>query len=214
MNVDSIEMERYIAEHIDKEPALLHELDRYTHLKVLAPRMLSGHLQGTLMKMLVRMVNPRLVLEIGTFTGYSALSMAEGLLRDDAIIHTIEIDDELEPIIRKFFDRSSRRNQLQLHIGDVADVLASIDGKFDFVFVDGNKRDYPKYYEMLMPRMSKGGYILADNILWDGHVIEPIAKNDTQTQAIVDFNNIVAEDERVEKVILPIRDGLTLIRVK
>lgn len=214
MNVDSIEMERYIAEHIDKEPALLHELDRYTHLKVLAPRMLSGHLQGTLMKLLVRMVNPRLVLEIGTFTGYSALSMAEGLLRDDAIIHTIEIDDELEPIIRKFFDRSSRRNQLQLHIGDVADVLASIDGKFDFVFVDGNKRDYPKYYEMLMPRMSKGGYILADNILWDGHVIEPIAKNDTQTQAIVDFNNIVAEDERVEKVILPIRDGLTLIRVK
>jgi len=214
MNFDSIEMERYIAEHIDKEPTLLHELDRYTHLKVLAPRMLSGHLQGTLMKMLVRMVNPKTVLEVGTFTGYSALSMAEGLLRKDAIIHTIEIDDELEPIIRKFFDKSEHRNQLQLHIGDVANVLDSIEGTFDFVFIDGNKRDYPKYYEMILPRVSDGGYILADNILWDGHVVEPIAHNDTQTKAIVEFNNIVAADDRVEKVILPIRDGLTLIRKK
>lgn len=214
MNFDSIEMEQYIAEHIDKEPKLLAELDRYTHLKVLAPRMLSGHLQGTLMKMLIRMANPRLVLELGTFTGYSALSMAEGLLRPDAHIHTIEIDDELEPIIQKFFDKSEHRDQLTLHIGDVADVLDKIDGQFDFVFMDANKRDYPKYYDLIMPRLNNGGYILADNVLWDGHVVQPIADNDAQTKAIVEFNNIVAQDERVEKVILPIRDGLTLIRKK
>lgn len=214
MNFDSIEMEQYIAEHIDKEPKLLADLDRYTHLKVLAPRMLSGHLQGTLMKMLIRMVNPRLVLELGTFTGYSALSMAEGLLRPDAHIHTVEIDDELEPIIQKFFDMSEHRDQLTLHIGDVADVLEEIDGQFDFVFIDANKRDYPKYYDLIMPRLNNGGYILADNVLWDGHVVQPIADNDLQTKAIVEFNNIVAQDERVEKVILPIRDGLTLIRKK
>lgn len=214
MNFDSIEMERYIAEHIDKEPVLLHQLDRYTHLKVLAPRMLSGHLQGTLLKMLVRMVNPQNILEVGTFTGYSALSMAEGLLRDDAIIHTIEIDDELEPIISKFFEQSEHKHQLALHIGDVAQVLATIDCEFDFVFIDGNKRDYPKYYEMILPRVKNGGYILVDNILWDGHVVQPIASNDTQTKAIVEFNNIVATDDRVEKVILPIRDGLMLIRKK
>lgn len=214
MDFTSIEMERYIAEHIDKEPQLLHELDRYTHLKVLAPRMLSGHLQGTLMKMLVRMANPRKILELGTFTGYSALSMAEGLLRDDAEIHTVEIDDELEPIITKFFNQSPHRNQLHLHIGDVAEVIDSIEGDFDFVFMDANKRDYPLYYQLVMPRLAKGGYILADNILWDGHVIEPVAKNDTQTKAIIEFNNIVAADDRVEKVILPIRDGLLLIRKK
>ncbi len=214
MNFDSIEMERYIAEHIDKEPALLHQLDRYTHLKVLAPRMLSGHLQGTLLKMLVRMANPQNILEVGTFTGYSALSMAEGLLRADAVIHTIEIDDELEPIISKFFEQSEHKHQLQLHIGDVAQVLQNIEGEFDFVFIDGNKRDYPKYYEMILPRVKNGGYILADNILWDGHVVQPIAHNDTQTKAIVEFNNIVTEDDRVEKVILPIRDGLMLIRKK
>lgn len=207
-------MEQYICSHIDAEPDFLHELDRYTHLHVMAPRMLSGHLQGTLMKMLVRMANPRLVLEIGTFTGYSALSMAEGLLREDAHIHTVEIDDELEPIIRKFIDKSNFADKITLHIGDVENVINEIDGDFDFVFIDGNKRDYPAYYEMCMNRLTHGGYILADNILWDGKVTQPIARNDAQTQAIIDFNNIVAADNRVEKVILPIRDGLTLIRKK
>ena len=214
MDFNSIEMERYIAEHIDKEPDILHELDRYTHLKVLAPRMLSGHLQGAVLKMLIRMANPRKVLEIGTFTGYSALSMAEGLLRPDAIIHTIEIDDELEPIIRKFVDKSEHRNQIEIHIGDVAEVISQIEGEFDFVFMDANKRDYPLYYDMILPRVSSGGYILADNILWDGHVVQPVANGDTQTKAIMKFNDIVAADDRVEKVILPIRDGLFLIRKK
>lgn len=212
MNYQTIELEDYIDKHIDKEPELLAELDRYTHTHVLCPRMLSGHLQGTLLKMLVRMVNPRQILEIGTFTGYSALSMAEGLIREDAHIHTVEIDDELEPIINKFISRSAFAERITLHIGDVANIINSIDGDFDFVFIDGNKRDYPAYYEMVMNRLTAGGYILADNILWDGKVVEPVAHNDTQTKAIIEFNDIVAADNRVEKVILPIRDGLTLIR--
>lgn len=214
MDINSIDMEQYICSHIDAEPALLAELDRYTHLKVLAARMLSGHLQGTLMKMLIRMANPKLVLEIGTFTGYSALSMAEGLLRPDAHIHTVEIDDELEPVITKFFNKSEHRDKLTLHIGDVAHILPTIEGTFDFVFMDGNKRDYVNYYNMIMPRLAPGGYILADNVLWDGKVLGEIARNDAQTRAIVEFNNLVAADDRVEKVIIPMRDGLTLIRKK
>ena len=212
--IDSLEMEQYICSHIDKEPELLYELDRFTHTKVLAPRMLSGHLQGMLLKMLVRMANPSHILEIGTFTGYSALSMAEGLLKDDAHIHTIEIDDELEPKIRSFFERSLHSNKLHLHIGDAMEIIDSLEGDFDFCFMDGNKRDYPAYYDKVMSRLVCGGYILADNVLWDGKILQPVHRNDTQTKAIMEFNDIVASDDRVEKVILPIRDGLTLIRKK
>lgn len=214
MDPNSIELEKYICSHIDAEPQLLAELDRHTHLKVLSARMLSGHLQGTLMKMLIRMVNPRLVLELGTFTGYSALSMAEGLLRDDAEIHTIEIDDELEPIISRFFDRSPHRDKLFLHIGDAEQIVPTIEGEFDFIFIDANKRTYPQYYDLVFPRLRKGGYILADNTLWDGKVTEAPAHNDGQTIGVMKFNDMVAADDRVEKVILPIRDGLTLIRKK
>lgn len=212
MDTNSIELEEYISQHIDAEDQLLIELDRYTHLKVLRPRMLSGHQQGTLMKMLIRMANPKLVLEIGTFTGYSALSMAAGLLRNDAHIHTIEIDDEMQPIIEKFFSKSKYADKLTLHIGDVANIIDTIEGDFDFVFIDGNKRNYVDYYNLVMDRLAHGGYILADNILWDGKVVQKVERNDTQTQGILDFNNVVAKDNRVEKVILPIRDGLSLIR--
>ncbi len=212
MENQNIDLDQYICSHIDREPELLTELDRQTHLRVLAARMLSGHLQGTLMKMIVRMINPRLVLELGTFTGYSALSMAEGLSRPDAHIHTIEIDDELEPIITEFFSRSEHRDRITLHIGDAKEILPTIEGEFDLVFIDANKRHYPEYYEMVMPRVAKGGYILADNTLWDNKVLTTPAHGDTQTQGIMRFNDIVAADQRVEKVILPIRDGLTLIR--
>ncbi|MBP5365547.1 MAG: class I SAM-dependent methyltransferase [Bacteroidales bacterium] len=214
MDYQTFDMEEYIGEHIDAEPALLAELDRYTHTHVLAPRMLSGHLQGRLLKMLVRMANPRQVLEIGTFTGYSALCMAEGLLRPEAHIHTIEIDDELEPIITRFVSRSAFADRITLHIGDALSIMGEIQGDFDFVFIDGNKRDYPAYYKAVMPRLSSGGYIVADNILWDGKVVEPVAHNDGQTKAILEFNDLVAHDDSIEKVILPIRDGLTLIRKK
>lgn len=214
MNTDSIDIEKYIADHIDAEPELLYQLDRQTHLQVLSARMLSGHLQGTLLKMLVRMVNPRLVLELGTFTGYSALSMAEGLLRNDAMIHTIEIDDELEPIISSFFERSPHRHQLQLHIGDAKDIMPTIEGEFDLAFVDANKRTYPEYYQLVKPRLRRGGFLLADNTLWDGKVVDPTAAGDPQTRGVLTFNDMVANDPDVERVIVPIRDGLTIIRKK
>ncbi len=214
MENQNIDLDQYLASHIDPEPALLTELDRQTHLRVLAARMLSGHLQGTLMKMLVRMINPRLILELGTFTGYSALSMAEGLLRPDAHIHTIEIDDELEPLIMQFLNRSEHRDRITLHIGDARQLLNDIPGEFDLVFIDANKRHYPEYYDLVFPRVAQGGYIIADNTLWDNKVLTEPAHNDLQTQGIIRFNDLVAADSRVEKVILPIRDGLTLIRKK
>lgn len=206
------ELERYISRHIDAEPPLLHELDRSTHCRYLAARMVSGHMQGTLLKMLVRMVNPRQALEIGTFTGYSAMSIASGFLRDDAHLHTIEIDDELEAFIRSFIDRSEYRERITLHIGDALSVIDSIDGEFDFVFIDGNKREYIKYYDAILPRMPRGGIIVADNVLWDGKVVSPPAKHDAQTDGVRAFNDYVAADSRVEKVIVPVRDGLTIIR--
>ena len=207
-------LEEYISAHIDPEDPLLYEMTRFAHVHLLHPRMLSGHLQGTLMKMMMRMINPRTVLEIGTYTGYSTLSMAAGLTRPDARIHTVEIDDEMQPGIERFFRRSEHAHRITLHIGDVADVIGRIEGNFDFVFMDGNKRNYTDYYDLVMPRLNAGGFILADNVLWDGKVVEPVAPADGQTQGIVRFNDMVAADPRVEKVILPIRDGLMLIRKK
>ena len=213
MDYSSIEMEQYLSSHIDPESDLLYRLDRQTHLRTIQPRMLSGHLQGAIMKMIVRMVNPRLVLEIGTFTGYSALAMAEGLLRDDAHIHTIEIDDEMEPLISEFFAQSPHASQLTLHIGDAMSVIDDIPGVFDLVFLDGEKRTYPETYEKVFPRVAHGGFILVDNVLWDGHVLEQVHKpSDRHTASIKRFNDMVAADPRVEKVILPVRDGLSLIR--
>ncbi len=207
-------MEQYLLQHIDEESPLLHELDRQTHLRTIQPRMLSGHIQGSILKMLVRMANPKLVLEVGTFTGYSALSMAEGL-SPDAILHTTEIDDEKEPLIREFFSRSKYKDQLILHIGTLQKALSEIDGDIDFVFIDADKRDYLEYYNQIFPRVKKGGFILADNVLWDGHVLEQEPKqSDHHTQAVKQFNDFVASDARVERTILPIRDGVMIIRKK
>ena len=210
MNLD---LEKYILEHIDEEEPVLRELDRFTHLSVLRPRMLSGHLQGALLRMLCRMINPDLVLEIGTFTGYSAISMARGL-KPGAHIHTIEINDELESFIRSFFVKAGVENQVTLHIGDALSVMSSLAGGFDLVFMDGDKRQYPDYYEAVFPKLNPGGYILADNILWGGKVSMPNMPDDEYTKGIMDFNDMVKADDRVEKVILPLRDGLTLIRKK
>lgn len=214
MNSNDIDLEQYIVSHIDPEPPLLAQIDRYTHVHMLTSRMSSGHAQGALLKMLVRMINPRLVLEIGTYTGYSALSMAEGLMRPDAHIHTVEINDELEDTIRGFFSRSAlAQRHITLHIGDVADVIGTIGGMFDLIFIDGNKRDYPQYYRMAIDRLAEGGYIIADNVLWSGKVLDAEAVGrDAQTRGIAEFNDMVAADSRVEKVIVPMRDGLTIIR--
>lgn len=208
-------LEQYIETMSSPEEALLRELERETYLRVINPRMISGHIQGKFMEMLVRMLRPRRILEIGTFTGYSALCMAAGL-DDGGIIDTCEIDDEQEEMIRSFFDRSQHGGKIRLHIGSALEIAPTLGERYDLVFMDGDKREYTAYYNMLMDNglVGSGSFILADNILWYGKVVEPVAKVDKQTQAIVDFNRMIREDERVENVIIPIRDGINLIRVK
>ena len=208
-------LEKYIHDYSSDEDALLHELDRETHLRVINPRMISGHIQGKLLELIVKMFRPRNVLEIGTFTGYSALCMAAGL-EDGAVIDTCEVDDELEALAQSFFDRSPYGGKICLHVGSALDIAPKLGKQFDLVFMDGDKREYPAYYDMLMDGglLHSGSVILADNILWYGKVAQPIAHNDKHTEAIVEFNRRVKEDERVESVILPLRDGINIIRVK
>ncbi|MCR5435370.1 MAG: class I SAM-dependent methyltransferase [Bacteroidaceae bacterium] len=209
-----MDQETYIAGHIDPEGDYLHALWRATQLHSPYGQMASGHIQGRLLKMFVRMIRPRFVLELGTFSGYSALCMAEGL-EGDAQLHTFEVFDEQEDFIRKWFQGSPYAERLHLHIGDALELVPKMDVQWDLAFVDADKRQYIDYYEMLLPRMRKGGFILADNTLWYGHVLEDRQKeSDLQTRGIMEFNEKVAADNRVEKVILPIRDGLTIIRLK
>ncbi len=204
----------YILNHIDAEPEHLYRLERDTHLRLLYSRMCSGHLQGRLLKMLVRMAKPERILELGTFSGYSAQCLAEGLLSDDAQVHTIEIEDELEDFLRQHFADSPVGHRIHLHIGDARQILPQLNLMFDLVFIDANKRHYPQYYELVLPWLTPGGFIIADNTLWDGKVAEPHAKIDPQTEGILSFNQMVAADPRVEKVIIPVRDGLTIIYKK
>lgn len=192
----------------------MHLLERETYLRVINPRMISGHLQGKLLEMLVRMLRPKRVLEIGTFTGYSALSIARGL-EGDATLDTIEVDDELEYIAASFFARSQYGHRIHQHIGSALEVVPRLERCYDMVFIDGDKREYTAYYDMLMDGgyVRSGSFILADNILWYGKVAQPIAHNDKHTENIVEFNRRVVEDPRVDNVIVPIRDGINLIRV-
>ncbi len=208
-------LEKYIHENSSPEDALLHELDRQTHLRVLNPRMISGHIQGKLLELIVKMFRPKSILEIGTFTGYSALCMAAGL-DDGATIDTCEVDDELEPLAQSFFDRSPHGKKIRLHIGSALEIAPMLGKQFDLVFIDGDKREYPTYYNMLMDKglVHSGSVMLADNILWYGKVVQPVAHNDHHTRALIEFNRMVVEDDRVESVILPLRDGINIIRVK
>lgn len=208
------ELEEYILSHIDAEGDALARLNRETHLFHLRPRMCSGHLQGRLLKMFVRMINPHNILELGTFTGYSALCLAEGLIAPDGELHTIEIDDELEDFIRNHFEASPFAERINLHIGDAREILPSLGKTFDLVFMDANKREYCEYYDLVFPILSPGGFIIADNTLWDGKVVDWGKKLDAQTEGILKFNDYIAQDERVEKVIIPLRDGLTIIYKK
>ena len=208
-------LEKYIHENSSPEDALLRELDRETHLRVLNPRMISGHIQGKLLELLVKMFRPQSILEIGTFTGYSALCMAAGL-DDRATIDTCEVDDELQPLAQSFFDRSPHGHKIRQHIGSALDIAPQLGKQFDMVFIDGDKREYPAYYNMLMDNglVHNGSILLADNILWYGKVVQPVAHNDRHTEALIEFNRMVREDDRVESVILPLRDGINIIRVK
>jgi caffeoyl-CoA O-methyltransferase len=204
---------QYILDHSAKEPELLQKLDRQTHVNTVNPRMLSGHLQGRILKMITQMVGAKTVLELGTFTGYSALCFAEGLPAD-GIVHTIDDNDELEEFAQGFFSQSEHGHKIVQHIGKALEVIPAIDARFDLVFLDADKREYLAYYHTVFNKVRTGGYILADNTLWDGKVVQPVAHNDKQTIALLEFNDFVANDSRVETVILPLRDGLTLIRKK
>ena len=206
-------IEAYILQHMDEESDYLKALYRQAHLKLINPRMTSGHLQGRLLKMLVQLARPLRVLEIGTFAGYSALCMAEGL-GEGALLHTYEIDDELEDFTRPWIEGSPYGDKVCFHIGNALEEVPQLGEVFDFVFMDGDKRQYMEYYEMILQHTSPGALILADNTLWDGHVVDKAYLNDRQTVAINEFNAFVAADKRVEKLILPLRDGLTMIRKK
>lgn len=208
-----MELDEYILKHIDEEGEYLHQLWRATQMKLSYGQMASGHLQGRVLKMLVRMIRPQRVLELGMFSGYSALSMAEGL-EDGAELHTFEIFDEIEDFTRPWIEGSPYGKHIHIHIGDALDLVPLMDVMWDMAFIDADKREYVQYYEMILPRLRKGGYILADNTLWYGRITEEVRQSDLQTQGLQQFNDIVAQDDRVEKVILPLRDGLTIIRKK
>ena len=207
------QLEDYILQHIEPEGEYLHRLYRATNIHLLAGRMASGHLQGRLLKMLVQMIRPKHILEVGTFSGYSAICMAEGL-EEGGMVHTFEIDDELEDFARKWIEGSEVADKIQLTIGDALTEAPRLGITFDMAFIDGDKRTYIPIYEMALSVTRPEGFILADNTLWDGHVIDPAYSRDSQTQGIVAFNDYLAHDNRVEKVILPMRDGLTLIKKK
>lgn len=204
-------LDQYILSHISPEEDFLRELDRETHLKVLRSRMLSGHLQGQILSMISCMIKPNCILEIGTFTGYSALCLAKGLA-EGGQLHTIEIDDELESIAKKYFMKSGMADRIVPHIGDAREIIQSINESFDLVFIDADKREYCDYYHLVFEKVPVGGFILADNILWDGKVIDPDAANEEQTRGILDFNDLVQNDQRVKNVILPVRDGIMLVQ--
>lgn len=217
--INNRELEKYIEAFSSLEEPLLRELDRETNLRVVQPRMISGHVQGSILTLLTRMLKPLNILEIGTFTGYSTLCFAAGLPKNGTI-DTVEIDDELESLSSSFFARSPHSSKINQHIGSALDIVPSLGKTFDLVFIDGDKREYPAYYKMLMgdsggkPLVNSGSYLIADNILWYGKVTQPVLHNDLHTQGICDFNRLVAEDPRVENIIIPIRDGLNLIRIK
>ena len=207
-------IDEYILGHIDPEPEHLYRLWRACNIELLHGRMASGHLQGRLLKMLVQMVRPRRIVEVGTFSGYSALCMAEGLADDDCRVYTFEINDELEDFTRQWLSRSPVGHRVELIIGDAIDLAPRMGLTFDMAFIDGDKRTYCEAYEALLPLLSEGAFLLADNTLWDGHVVDPAYDHDQQTLGVRRFNDLVAGDPRVEKVILPLRDGLTLMRKK
>ena len=211
--MDIMDIEEYIKAHTDPEPELLQQLGRDVHLRLLYPRMCSGHVQGRLLKMLTAMVAPQRVLEIGTYAGYSALCIAEAL-PEGAHLDTVEIDDEMEDFIRSRFGRSPHGHKITLHIGDFSRIAPSLQPGYDLAYMDANKRTYTETFTLVRSLVRPGGFILADNTLWDGKVTDTTRHHDQQTLGIAEFNDTIAADPSLEKVILPLRDGLTLIRIK
>jgi predicted O-methyltransferase YrrM len=212
MHFISQELEDYIEQHSEKEPALLAALNKETYQKILLPRMLSGHFQGRVLSMLSKLIRPVNILEIGTYTGYSALCLCEGM-QENGQLHTIDIKEELVDFQRKHFDKSPWGKQIIQHLGEAVDIIPTLDLKFDLVFIDADKENYLNYFELILPKMNKGGIILSDNVLWSGKVLEPLNPKDSSTKILLEYNQLLATDSRVETVLLPIRDGLTVSRV-
>jgi predicted O-methyltransferase YrrM len=212
MHFISQELEDYIEQHSEQEPQHLAALNKETYQKILLPRMLSGHFQGRVLSMLSKLIRPVNILEIGTYTGYSALCLCEGM-QENGQLHTIDIKEELIDFQRKHFDKSPWGNQIVQHLGEAIDIIPGLDLKFNLVFIDADKENYINYFEMIVPKMNKGGIILSDNVLWSGKVLEPLQKNDLSTKILLEYNQLLQNDPRVETVLLPIRDGLTVSRV-
>lgn len=212
MHFLSEKLENYATQHTDNEPLILQELTRRTHLNVLQPRMLSGHFQGRLLSLLSKLVQPKSILEIGTFTGYATICLSEGL-HPEGVLHTIDIKEELYDLQREFFDRSGKGHQIIQHLGQAKDIIPTLDLSFDFVFIDADKQNYAHYFDLVIEKMNKGGIILSDNVLWSGKVVEEIKPNDKHTIALMEYNKKLKNDPRLETILLPIRDGLTVSRV-
>ena len=202
----------YVMAHSAEEPEYLYNLTKETYQKILQPRMLSGPYQGRVLSMLSKLINPKTILEIGTFTGYSALCLAEGL-PIDGVLHTIDIKEELVDFQKKHFDASPYGHQIQQHLGQALNIIPTLDTTFDLVFIDADKRNYINYFHSTIDKMNKGGVILSDNVLWSGKVVAPLKENDIDTKVLLEYNQLLKEDKRLETVLLPIRDGLTISRV-
>ncbi|WP_250433033.1 O-methyltransferase [Hanstruepera flava] len=212
MHFLSDDLDQYIVKHSENEPELLQQLTRETYQKILQPRMLSGHYQGRVLSILSKLVNPKSVLEIGTYTGYSALCLAEGM-QSKGELHTIDINEELYDFQRKYFDLSPYGKQIYQHLGNALEIIPKLNTTFDLVFIDADKENYSKYFELIIDKLNLGGIILSDNVLWSGKVLDTkFKKEDTSTPALIAYNKLLKEDPRVETVVLPIRDGLTISR--
>ncbi|SFA78234.1 Predicted O-methyltransferase YrrM [Flavobacterium swingsii] len=212
MHFLSQDLEDYIEQHSENEPELLAQLNKETYQKILLPRMLSGHFQGRVLSMLSKLIRPVNILEIGTYTGYSGLCLCEGM-QENGQLHTIDIKEELIDFQRKYFDKSPWGNRIVQHLGEAVDIIPDLDLKFDLVFIDADKENYINYFNLIIPKMNKGGIILSDNVLWSGKVVLPLEKNDLSTKILLEYNLLLKNDPRVETVLLPIRDGLTVSRV-
>lgn len=213
MEFISEELDKYVCSHTENEPDYLQELNRKTHVEVLQPRMLSGHFQGRVLSILSHMIQPKRILEIGTYTGYSALCLAEGLVAGGKLI-TIDVNEELEEMVQTYIDKSPYSDMVVPMIGDAMQIIPTLEEEFDIVFIDADKRNYVNYYNLVFDKVKKGGYIIADNILWSGKVLEDYEKLDKSTRIIMDYNKLIHEDDRVQEVLLPIRDGLMIARKK
>lgn len=206
-------LEEYISKHSSPESDLLAELNRETNAKVLQPRMLSGHLQGRVLSMLSKMIQPKRILEIGTYTGYSAICMAEGL-QEDGLLHTIDVNEELQAMIESYLSKAKLDTKVKLHIGNALEIVPNLKEDWDMVFIDADKENYSNYYKMLIPQLKSGAYIIADNVLWSGKVVEDPDPKDEETQALINYSEMIQNDDRVENVLFPIRDGLMIARKK